>query len=148
MGCFDIHEVFNETSTKKLKRRKKQTNKLDNPEEQSTESNDIKDDELEINSDERVVSPGQTSSAFMNFVPTTKLKGMEDWMEEETQFKYVEPTYDFSAKKQADERLRFPSLLKAFVFPRGDVTRFPPPKRSSLGTSSRSTFEKHCFSLV
>nr|CAH0111567.1 unnamed protein product [Daphnia galeata] len=136
MGCLDIQEIFEENRLlKKTKKRKKDpVNMPTNVIETSVEDDESED--LQMFSDERVIAPGQPNSAYLNFVPTTKLKGMEDWLEEEDQFQYVKPTYDFVVKKQKDERLDFPSLLKAFVFPRGDISRFPSPKRSSLGTSN------------
>ena len=146
MGCLDIQEIFEENRLLKntKKRKKDPVNMPTNVIETSVEDDESED--LQMFSDERVIAPGQPNSAYLNFVPTTKLKGMEDWLEEEDQFQYVKPTYDFVVKKQKDERLDFPSLLKAFVFPRGDISRFPSPKRSSLGTSSK--FNRYKFTLL
>lgn len=137
MGCIDIQEVFNDSLTNRKPRKKKLSNKITLNELANTDDEQDDIDDLESNNLDRVVAPGQASSAFRNFVPTTKLKGMEDWVEEEHQFKYIEPTADFVATSREDEPLQYPPLLKAFAFPRGDVSRFPPPKRSSLGTSSK-----------
>lgn len=136
MGCIDIQECYEESRSKKTKRRKTLANKPTDILEEDIGDGADDNEKMQVFSDDRVVSPGQASSALLNFVPTTKIKGMEDWLEEEDQFRYVKPTQDFVIEKQADEHLDFPPLLKAFVFPRGDISRFPPPKRSSLGTSS------------
>jgi len=91
---------------------------------------------------ERIIRPGSANSALHNFMPATKLKGMEDYVEEEDQFKYLEQDNEFVVHKENDERLVYPKILKAFMFPRGDVSKFPQPKRSSLGTSS-SIHQEH-----
>ena len=93
---------------------------------------------------ERVIRPGNANSALYNFMPATKLKGMEDWVEEDDQFKYLEQSSEFTADIVNDDTLLYPPILKAFMFPRGDISRFPRPKRSSLGTSS-TTLKKFCF---
>jgi len=136
MGCVDIQELFEQSCSKKNKNRKTPGNMpTDVIEKESVEDDDIEN--VQAFTDDRVITPGQSTSAYLNFVPTTKLRGMEDWLEEEDQFEYVKPTYDFVVEKKKDERLDFPSLLKAFVFPRGDISRFPSPKQSSFGTSSK-----------
>lgn len=137
MGCIDIQELFQENCSRKLRKRKKLTNKQLTIEEENPEKNEEEAEREAIAFEDRVVTPGQASASLLNFVPATKIKGMDDWVEEENQFKYIEPTYDFVVKKELDKKLQFPPLLKAFAFPRGDVTRFPPPKRSVLGTSSK-----------
>ena len=134
--------MYKENCTNQHTRNKKKlSNKSTDSDTVAAEStsNEEEVEIVESNSVERVIAPGQSTSAFQNFVPTTKLKGMEDWVEEDDQFQYIEPSYDFVATKKTDSLFDYPPLLKAFVFPRGDVTRFPPPKRSSLGTSSQLT---------
>lgn len=137
MGCMDIQELFEQSCSKKTKTRKTPENMPTDVLEKEAGVEDEESENFQELTDERVISPGQTTSAYLNFVPTTKLKGMEEWLEEEDQFEYVKPTYDFVVEKQKDERLDFPSLLKAFVFPRGDISRFPSPKKSTFGTSSK-----------
>ena len=88
---------------------------------------------------ERVITLEGVNSALFNFVPATKMKGMEDWVEESDQLQYVEESHEFSPQKLSEGPADFPTLLKAFVFPRGDVTKFNPPKQSSFGTSSMSS---------
>lgn len=136
MGCIEIQEFYEESRSKKTRKRRTLANRPTDMIEEDIGAGADDNGNVQVFTDDRVVSPGQGSSAFLNFVPTTKIKGMEDWLEEEDQFKYVKPTQDFVIEKQVDEHLDFPPLLRAFVFPRGDISRFPPPKRSSLGTSS------------
>lgn len=128
-----MHEAFEENrskiSGKKSRKRKGPSNEQPNFEEEV--------DEVSVNLEDRVIPPGQPSSALNNYVPTSKMKGMEDWVEEDDQLKYMNQSSEFVLKKIPDDHLQFPTLLKAFVFPRGDVSRFPRPKRSTFGTSSK-----------
>ena len=89
---------------------------------------------------DRVILAGspEMAAALSNFVPATKLKGMEDFLVEEDQLKYYEESAEFQVVQEEDDVICFPTLLRAFMFPRGDVSRFPPPKRSSYGTSSNA----------
>jgi len=87
--------------------------------------------------DDRLIQPGTPSVGLYSFVPATKMKGMEDYVREEDQFQYLKQSPDFVVEVQPDEKLSIPPLLKAFVFARGDVTRFPKPKKTSLDTFSK-----------
>ena len=128
-----MHEAFEENrskiSGKKSRKRRGASN------EQPIVEEEVED--VSANLDDRVIPPGQPSSALNNYVPTSKMKGMEDWVEEDDQLKYLNQSSEFVLKKESDDHLQFPTLLKAFVFPRGDISRFPRPKRSSFGTSSK-----------
>lgn len=132
LGCIDMHEAFEENrskiSGKKSRKRRGASN------EQPIVEEEVED--VSANLDDRVIPPGQPSSALNNYVPTSKMKGMEDWVEEDDQLKYLNQSSEFVLKKESDDHLQFPTLLKAFVFPRGDISRFPRPKRSSFGTSN------------
>ena len=139
MGCISIQEVFKEENIAK-KHRRKRTHQLKTITQEPIKTEvPMEIDVPEVNPADRVIKPGEPSSAYLNYVPVTKLKGMEDWIEEDDQLKYVR-TDDYHIQKQEDEPLEFPPLLNAFVFPRGDITRFPSPDRSSLGTSSKWHF--------
>lgn len=91
-------------------------------------------DEAETSSS-RIINPGDVSSALHSFIPATKLKGMEDWVEDEDQYKYLQQTAEFTNKIEEEHSLDFPATLKPLVFPRGDISRFNPPKRGKLGNS-------------
>jgi len=139
LGCIDIQELFEENySFSTLKTPKKDTRSQ--IEEFLPVDNCELNDGTRASNDqvisERIIRPGSANSALHNFMPATKLKGMEDYVEEEDQFKYLEQDNEFVVHKENDERLVYPKILKAFMFPRGDVSKFPQPKRSSLGTSN------------
>jgi len=139
LGCIDIQELFKENhSANSLNTKKKDTRP------QNQEPSPIDGSELSVTKgisndetiSERIIKPGSANAALYNFMPATKLKGMEDWIEEDDQFKYLKQNTEFIVDKENDEGLLYPAILKAFMFPRGDISKFPQPKRSSLGTSN------------
>lgn len=97
---------------------------------------------------DRVIGPGEANSAMFNFVPTSKLKGMEDWIDEGDQLQFVQQSKDFSVAIEPDDRLLFPPLLRAFTYPRGEIARFPSPSKSSLGTSSKCLYGLEALNWV
>ena len=110
----------------------------------NTEEEEV--DETETSSSEdRIISPGMSDASLYNFVPAKNLKGMETFVREEDQLKYMKQSADFTVARQPDEKLIYPPLLKAFVFVRGDVSRFPRPKKSSLGTFSKQRESCYIF---
>lgn len=102
----------------------------------ATTQKEVELEEVEPSSEDRIINPGMSNASMFNFVPTKELKGMETFVQEEDQLKYMKQSPDFTVPSQPDEKLLIPPLLKAFVFVRGDVSRFPRPKRTSLGTFS------------
>jgi len=139
LGCIDIQELYEENQSASLYKKKKNEKKTENPATLPVDNKEP-NNESEVNDEdvfsERVIRPGNANSALYNFMPATKLKGMEDWVEEDDQFKYLEQSSEFTADIVNDDTLLYPPILKAFMFPRGDISRFPRPKRSSLGTSN------------
>lgn len=101
------------------------------PDQESTE-----DEVAQVeSSSSRLINPGDMSSAMHSFIPATKLKGMEDWVEDEDQLKYLQDDGEFTIVTKEELDLYFPTTLKPMIFPRGDISRFSPPKRGKLGTS-------------
>lgn len=134
-----MHEAFEENRSKisgKKSRKKQEARKA---RRDPSDEKPVKEEVVESTAslENRVIPPGQPSSALNNYVPTSKMKGMEDWVEEDDQLKYLNQSSEFFLKKEPDDHLQFPTFLKAFLFPRGDISRFPRPKRSSFGTSSK-----------
>lgn len=138
LGCVDIQEVFEANHSNISGRR---TSRKRTIHEQLDQGNDESPQDT-YSSDDRIINPDVPSGALHNFVPATKLKGMEDWVSEEDQLKYLKKSPDFVVDMKPDDHLVFPSLLKAFTFVRGDVSRFPQPKRTSLGTFSITLYHE------
>lgn len=83
----------------------------------------------------RIIDPeiGLTASALYEYIPATKIKGMEDWVLESDHYKYYENTSEFPVKIHEEVKLNFPEHLHIYSFERGNVSRFPKVKKCSTG---------------
>ncbi|XP_069700133.1 5-methylcytosine rRNA methyltransferase NSUN4 [Periplaneta americana] len=92
----------------------------------------LKEAELDI---ERVIDPasGVSASALYEYVPATRLKGMEDWIAESHHYRYYRKDVDFPVRVENEYNLLFPEHLQVLSFERGNISSFPPPKRGSTG---------------
>nr|CAD7404094.1 unnamed protein product [Timema cristinae] len=83
----------------------------------------------------RLIDPsvGLSASALYEFVPATKLKGMEDFVLESEHYAYYKKDTDFPVHVEKEKKLNFPDHLHILTFERGNVSYFPSPRRSSTG---------------
>ncbi|XP_067003144.2 5-methylcytosine rRNA methyltransferase NSUN4 isoform X2 [Anabrus simplex] len=91
-------------------------------------------DNAEID-ESRIINPdiGLSSASLYEFVPATKLKGMEDWVLESQHYGFYKRSSDFPVNIKKEDFLHFPKNLEMFIFERGNVSTFPSPKRGSTG---------------
>lgn len=88
--------------------------------------------DLDLNS--RVVLPSDVgpegSSVLHDHVPATKLKGLENWLEETDIFVDTNRTDDEIGLQREIQKqpINLPSSLQIFTFRKGDITNFPQPK--------------------
>ncbi|KAF6213189.1 hypothetical protein GE061_010905 [Apolygus lucorum] len=82
----------------------------------------------------RLIQPDITgsASALYEFVPTSKLKGKEDWVPESEHFRYFSTDDDCPIIREEQSLLEYPSQLKVFTFVTGCCDPFPRPKRDRL----------------
>jgi len=69
-----------------------------------------------------------------DYIPSSKLKGLEDWIEETDVFTEVYQGDDeigLKVERQKD-LLSFPEMLKIYAFPKGNISRFPAVRRHEL----------------
>lgn len=78
-----------------------------------------------------------SASALYDFVPATRLKGMEDYVPESHHYSYYKTDGDFSESVQTEmeDRLIFPEALRVYTFESGNISRFPKPRRGSTGVT-------------
>ncbi|CAG2062257.1 unnamed protein product [Timema podura] len=83
----------------------------------------------------RLIDPsvGLSASALYEFVPATKLKGMEDFVLESEHYAYYKKDTDFPVHVEKEQKLNFPDHLHVLTFERGNVSYFPSPRRASTG---------------
>lgn len=84
----------------------------------------------------RTVDSSVGAAALHEFIPATKLKGMEDWIPESDHYKYYNSTADFPLNIQMETDLIFPETLNIFTYEKGNVSTFMKPKRSITGVMS------------
>lgn len=84
----------------------------------------------------RTIDTSAGADALHEFIPATKLKGMEDWVVESDHYKYYSSTTDFPLKIEMDDDLVFPENLNIFTYEKGNVSKFIRPKRSVNGVLS------------
>ena len=89
--------------------------------------------------EKRLIKPqdnvvGGGSMALHQYVPTKELKGMEEFVEEAQYYQNYKKVTSKAITVKPCPRLHFPSHLRCFTFPRGDLSTFPSPVHGKLGT--------------
>ena len=95
--------------------------------------------------DERLIKPdknvlGGSSMSMYKFMPTAKLKGMEEFVEEAEYYDTYTKVEKEHIKQRPFTKLNFPPHLKCFTFQRSDLSSFPSPSANAL-----STFNYYCL---
>ncbi|XP_050077596.1 5-methylcytosine rRNA methyltransferase NSUN4 [Anopheles maculipalpis] len=100
----------------------------------------LKDDsELDY---QRLVDPAVgTAAALHEFVPASKLKGMEDYVFESDHYKYYSNSTDFPLKIEMEESFTIPEQLHLYTYERGNVSTFRSPRRCTTGVLSHFLFD-------
>ncbi|XP_011302332.1 5-methylcytosine rRNA methyltransferase NSUN4 [Fopius arisanus] len=83
----------------------------------------------------RIIKPdtGISASSLYEYIPATKLKGLEDYVLESEHYGYYSKSADFEINVEQDSRFSFPEHLKVFTFDAGNDSTFPSPRRGSTG---------------
>lgn len=84
----------------------------------------------------RMVDVNVGAAGLHEFIPATKLKGMEDWVLESDHYKYYSTTTDFPLTIEMETQLTFPENLHIFTYEKGNVSGFRKASRSVTGVSS------------
>ncbi|XP_058817928.1 5-methylcytosine rRNA methyltransferase NSUN4 [Topomyia yanbarensis] len=85
---------------------------------------------------QRLIDPNLGTSALHEFVPATKLKGMEDFVLESEHYKYYSNNADFPINIEMDNHFEIPEYLNIFSYERGNVSDFRSPRSCSTGVLS------------
>lgn len=84
----------------------------------------------------RIVDQNFGTSGLHEFIPATKIKGMEDWVFESDHYKYYSSTMDFPLKMEMEREFAIPENLHLFTYEKGNVSDFKGPRKSSTGVLS------------
>ncbi|XP_035910940.1 5-methylcytosine rRNA methyltransferase NSUN4 [Anopheles stephensi] len=100
----------------------------------------LKDDsELDY---QRLVDPAVgTAAALHEFVPASKLKGMEDYVFESDHYKYYSNSTDFPLKIEMEESFGIPEQLHLYTYERANVSTFRSPRKCTTGVLSHFLFD-------
>lgn len=79
----------------------------------------------------RMISAEVGVMGLHEFIPATKLKGMEDFIPESNHYQYYNTAVDFPLKVEPETDFVFPKTLNLYMYPKGDISRFARPKNSS-----------------
>ncbi|KAL6258391.1 hypothetical protein P5V15_010349 [Pogonomyrmex californicus] len=107
------------------------------PKEQALHPIEMKSIESDLNKiaidQNRIVHPNAGLNGLYEFVPATKIKGMEDWILESQHYGYYQQGADFSVNVEKEVLLTFPQYLNIYTFEEGNDSKFPSPKKGSTG---------------
>ncbi|EZA58657.1 hypothetical protein DMN91_008632 [Ooceraea biroi] len=81
----------------------------------------------------RIIEPNVGLGGMYEFVPATKIKGMEDWILESQHYGYYKEGANFSVNVEEEAILTFPQYLNIYMFEEGNDSKFPPPRKGSTG---------------
>lgn len=84
----------------------------------------------------RIVDATLGTAGLHEFIPATRLKGMEDWVLESDHYKYYSTTADFPLRIELETQLRFPAHLHVYTYEPGNIASFPRARRSCTNVSS------------
>ncbi|KOC59598.1 Putative methyltransferase NSUN4 [Habropoda laboriosa] len=102
----------------------------------------IEDDLNEINLDtNRIINSSVNLSSLHEYIPATKIKGLDDWVLESDHYKFYGKAADHQTNIEKESVLSFPKHLHAYTYERGNNTRFPNPKKGSTGVLDYYLFD-------
>lgn len=84
----------------------------------------------------RMVDPQYGTGGLYEFVPATKIKGMEDWIPESEHYRYYQTTTDFPLKIEPEIDFIFPENLCLYTYEMGNCSEFRPPNKCITGVLS------------
>ncbi|XP_053692782.1 5-methylcytosine rRNA methyltransferase NSUN4 [Sabethes cyaneus] len=85
---------------------------------------------------QRLIDPDLGTAGLHEFIPATKLKGMEDFIPESDHYKYYSNSSDFPIAIEMENNFEIPEYLNIFTYERGNVSEFRSPRKSSTGVLS------------
>lgn len=135
----DIRALYNEHTEDVLQRMKAEEqaekSRVIDAETVANLKKSMQDAEHEVDYN-RMVSSEIGAIGLHEFIPATKLKGMEDYVTETQHYQYYSSTVDFPLNIEPETDFKFPPALDLYTYAEGDVSRFHRPRRGTTGTFS------------
>ncbi|XP_059617933.1 5-methylcytosine rRNA methyltransferase NSUN4 isoform X2 [Phlebotomus argentipes] len=86
--------------------------------------------------DSRIVDPAYGEGILYDFVPATRVKGLEDWVFESDHYKYYNANTDFPLKIEPELEFSFPDNLRIYTYEPCNISKFASPKKCITGSYS------------
>ncbi|TMW54898.1 hypothetical protein DOY81_000131 [Sarcophaga bullata] len=86
--------------------------------------------------EKRMIDPDVSTGGLYEFVPATKIKGMEDWIPESEHYRYYQTTTDFPLKIETETNFIFPEHLSLYTYEMGNCSEFRKPNKCLTGVLS------------
>lgn len=84
----------------------------------------------------RLVDPSHGTAGLYEFIPATKIKGMEDFAFESDHYRYYSNTNDFPLKFEMELNFSMPDSLQLYAYEKGNISSFRQPRKTSTGVLS------------
>lgn len=97
------------------------------------------EDTIKDNSDidySRMIDPNYGTAGLHEFIPATKIKGMEDFVFESDHYRYYSNTTDFPLKVEMDTTFKIPENLQLYTYEKSNISTFRQPRKTSTGVYS------------
>ncbi|XP_076626824.1 5-methylcytosine rRNA methyltransferase l(2)10685 [Colletes latitarsis] len=96
--------------------------------------------EIAIDND-RIIDSSVNISMLHEYIPATKIKGMDDWELESNHYRFYNKAADFKVDIVKESVLPFPEHLHVYTFDEGNDSKFPSPKKGSTGVLDYYLFD-------
>ncbi|XP_070509200.1 5-methylcytosine rRNA methyltransferase NSUN4 [Chironomus tepperi] len=84
----------------------------------------------------RIIDPNFVQSALYEYVPATRIKGLEDFVPESEHYRYYSSSADFPLKVEMETEFSIPENLQMYTYEMGNITDFRIPFKTITAVSS------------
>lgn len=84
----------------------------------------------------RIIDPNFVQSALYEYVPATRIKGLEDFVPESEHYRYYSSSADFPLKVEMETEFSIPENLQMYTYEMGNISDFRIPFRTITDVSS------------
>ena len=84
----------------------------------------------------RLIDPNYGGTGLHEFIPATKIKGMEDFVFESDHYRYYSNTTDFPLKVEMELDFSIPDNLQLYTYEQGNISKFRQSWKTSTSVSS------------